>query len=133
MYLQNNTCHDVTTLITSCLYYSDYQTCIHCTDGFVLVNNECIQTTLQNCVDYYDEFNCSKCEEEYGVFLIDSVYTCSSILTNNCLEYDYDSPNYPCSKCDIEYYLNDGNCSYVNSINGCEYYESVSLCQKCSS
>jgi hypothetical protein len=132
----NTKCKTVSRPIDHCMWYAaDGETCLECDNFYLLIDNQCILKTAQNCLEYEDPDTCKSCPSKFPI--IDEDGNCGVDPTNPwCLEYDNSVPGllyYECDICLEGYFPNDsGICTRVNDpIKACKYYWSDRVCKQC--
>lgn len=76
--------------------------CETCQVGFTLINNNCVQNNITNCVEYGVEQNaliCTKCSNEYYLY---NKKFCLQGRVENCNQYFENQPG-KCQECKTEY------------------------------
>jgi hypothetical protein len=76
--------------------------CDLCQVGFTLINNQCVQNDITNCIEFGVEQNalvCNKCANEYYLY---NKKFCLQGRVENCLEYFENQPG-KCQLCKAEY------------------------------
>ena len=89
---------------------SSLRECKTCPDSHILLNNECKNKQIDNCISYDNKSNiCVECEE--GFYFNKDNYSCSS-CPNNCKHCGSENGELKCYSCDENYILSDdSNCS----------------------
>ena len=89
-------------------------------------SGSCIKYSLENiqfCEEYLEGTSCIKCTQGY---YLKSPLACKPVETiSNCSEYNGRSNVVECTKCDSDFYLNQGGCALRNpsaSIVNCREY-----------
>jgi hypothetical protein len=132
----NTKCKTVNRKIDHCAWYgNDGDVCLECDNFYLLVDNQCILKTAQNCLEFEDPDTCKSCPSTFPI--IDEDGNCG-VDPNNpwCLEYDNSIPgllSYECDVCMNYYYPNDsGICTRVaDPIKACKSYWSDRVCKQC--
>ena len=76
--------------------------CSECQDGFTIINNECVQNSISNCIDFSVQDGglvCTKCSNEFYLY---NSRLCIAGKVENCLQYTDDQPH-KCKQCKLEY------------------------------
>lgn len=76
--------------------------CSECQEGFTLINNDCVQNSITNCLEYSVQDGgliCNKCSNEYYLY---NNKLCLAGKVENCLQYVNNQP-FKCTQCKSEY------------------------------
>lgn len=128
MWLYDNLCLTVTTIVPNCVVYSADGICSRCTSGMLLLQNKCLIIYVSNCLDYLSNTKCSRCPQQYPV-LSYSGSCVTNINIPNCLIYD--TPTL-CYKCSPLFTNIKGTCSFGPLILNCINNYSGE-CRECAS
>ena len=107
--------------IENCDVCQDSVSCDTCNENSIKLFNKCIKK-IENCVDYNENGNCTKCQDNYA-FIEEDRNTCVNIEQLNSF-YSIDN-RFSFIKCD-----GDGK-NHINNCNECHFDETL-ICDECT-
>ena len=121
--------------VENCKLFLDFETCIVCDQGFMLLDNNCIDIDSnlgEYCIKRLSADTCSECLQGYFVRNGECVKVRE---LPNCIRYDNKVGNGNCIQCEDQYYLKSNTCierKYSLYIEKCIEYSLIEdMCVKC--
>lgn len=129
MYLYDNLCLSVTTLVPNCLIYEADMVCKQCEDKYLLMENKCLPIYAKNCDGYLTNTKCLRCKPEHPKLSTDGNCYKNEEITN-CETFANPLSCFYCSK---DFANVKGKCQMPQTyINSCERHSGTQFCSKCA-